>query len=129
MWLSLSPGNHILWITRFFRQYVMTGVVYLGDLVFWIAGLFVMGCRKAKANRVIRLAVSGTGSFFFNECIAAVSSEIESFQEQLKEKKAKFKQFNAEKEQEDQKRLAAAIFTSGKNIDEVISMIGAGESN
>lgn len=62
-----------------------------------------------------------------DERITAVTAEIESLQEQLKEKKAELKQLKAEKEEEDQKRLLAAVAASGKSIDEVIALIeGAG---
>ena len=59
-----------------------------------------------------------------NERITAVTAEIESLQEQLKEKKVELKQLKAEKEEEDQKRLFAAVVASGKSIDEVIALIG-----
>lgn len=58
-----------------------------------------------------------------DERITAVTTEIESLQEQLKEKKAELKQLKAEKEEEDQKRLLAAVAASGKSIDEVIALI------
>lgn len=58
-----------------------------------------------------------------DERITAVTAEIESLQEQLKEKKAELKQLKAEKEEEDQKRLLAAVAASGKSIDEVIALI------
>ena len=59
-----------------------------------------------------------------DERITAVTAEIESLQEQVKEKKAELKQLKAEKEEEDQKRLLAAVAASGKSIDEVIALIG-----
>lgn len=43
----------------------------------------------------------------------------------MKEKKVELKQLKAEKEEEDQKRLLAAVAASGKSIDEVIALIGA----
>lgn len=58
-----------------------------------------------------------------DERIAAVTAEIESLQEQVKEKKAELKQLKAEKEEEDRKRLFAAVAASGKSIDEVIALI------
>lgn len=58
-----------------------------------------------------------------DERITAVTAEIESLQEQLKEKKVELKQLKAEKEEEDQKRLLAAVVASGKSIDEVIALI------
>lgn len=58
-----------------------------------------------------------------DERIAAVTAEIESLQEQVKEKKAELKQLKAEKEEEDRKRLLAAVAASGKSIDEVIALI------
>lgn len=58
-----------------------------------------------------------------DERITAVTAEIESLQEQLKGKKAELKQLKAEKEEEDQKRLLAAVAASGKSIDEVIALI------
>ena len=57
------------------------------------------------------------------ERIAQVTAEIESLQEQIKEKKAELKQFNDEKAKEDQKRLMAAVMASGKTVDEIIEMI------
>ena len=59
-----------------------------------------------------------------NERIAQVTAEIESLQEQIKEKKAELKQLNDEKAEEDQKRLMAAVLASGKTIDEIIALIG-----
>lgn len=56
--------------------------------------------------------------------IAQVTAEIESLQEQIKKKKADLKKLNDEKAEEDQKRLMAAILTSGKTVDEIIAMIG-----
>ena len=58
-----------------------------------------------------------------DERIAAVTAEIESLQEQVREKKAELKQLKAEKEEEDRKRLLAAVAASGKSIDEVIALI------
>lgn len=43
-----------------------------------------------------------------DERIAQVTAEIESLQEQIKEKKAELKQLNDEKAEGDQKRLMAA---------------------
>ena len=59
-----------------------------------------------------------------DERIANVTAEIESLQEQLKEKKAELKQLNAEKEEEDKKRLIEAVLASGKSVDEVIAWVG-----
>lgn len=58
-----------------------------------------------------------------DERIAAVTAEIESLQEQVREKKAGLKQLKAEKEEEERKRLLAAVVASGKSIDEVIALI------
>ena len=58
-----------------------------------------------------------------DERIAQVTAEIESLQEQIKEKKAELKQLNDEKAEEDQKRLMAAVLASGKTVDEIIEMI------
>ena len=58
-----------------------------------------------------------------DERIAQVTAEIESLQEQIKEKKAELKQLNDEKAKEDQKRLMAAVMASGKTVDEIIEMI------
>lgn len=58
-----------------------------------------------------------------DERIAAVTSEIESLQIQLKDKKAQLKELNAEKEAENQKRLFEAVLASGKSIDEIIAMV------
>ena len=57
--------------------------------------------------------------------IAQVTAEIEALQEQLKKKKAELKKLSEDKAAEDQKRLLAAVMTSGKTVDEVIEMIGA----
>ncbi len=58
-----------------------------------------------------------------DERIAAVNAELESLQEQVKEKKAKLKQLMAEKDEADQKRILAAVAASGKSADEVIAML------
>ena len=58
-----------------------------------------------------------------DERIAAVNAELESLQEQVKEKKAKLKQLMAEKDEADQKRILAAVAASGKFADEVIAML------
>ena len=58
-----------------------------------------------------------------DERIAQVTAEIESLQEQIKEKKAELKQLNDEKAKEDQKRLMAAVLASGKTVEELIEMI------
>ena len=58
-----------------------------------------------------------------DERIAQVTAEIESLQEQIKEKKADLKQLNDEKAEEDQKRLMAAVTASGRTVDEIIEMI------
>ena len=58
-----------------------------------------------------------------DERIDQVTAEIESLQEQIKEKKAELKQLNDEKAEEDQKRLMAAVLASGKTVDEIIEMI------
>lgn len=62
-----------------------------------------------------------------DERIAQVAAEIESLQEQIKEKKAELKQLNDEKTEEDQKRLMAAVLASGKTVDEIIEMISGSE--
>ena len=58
-----------------------------------------------------------------DERIAQVTAEIESLQEQIKEKKAGLKQLNDEKAEEDQKQLMAAVLASSKTVDEIIEMI------
>lgn len=58
-----------------------------------------------------------------DERIAQVTAEIETIQEQIKEKKAELKQLNDEKAEEDQKRLMNATLASGKTVDEIIEMI------
>ena len=50
-------------------------------------------------------------------------AEVKFLQEQIKEKRAKLKQLNDEKAEEDQKRLMAAVLASGKTVDEIIEMI------
>ena len=62
-----------------------------------------------------------------DERIAQVTAEIESLQEQIKEKKDELKQLNDEKAKEDQKRLMAAVMASGKTVDEIIALIGKAE--
>lgn len=69
---------------------------------------------KGSKNKVV---------FSVDERIAAVTAEIESLQEQVKEKKAELKQLKAEKAEENRKRLLAAVAASGKSIDEVIALI------
>ncbi|HIQ98245.1 MAG TPA: hypothetical protein IAB23_01000 [Candidatus Scybalocola faecavium] len=65
-----------------------------------------------------------------DERIAVVTEEIASLQEQIKEKKAELKKLTAEKEEEDQKRILAAVVESGKSADEVIALIkGITEEN
>ena len=58
-----------------------------------------------------------------DERIAQVTAEIEALQEQIKEKKTELKRLNGEKEEEDQKRLMAAVLASDKTVDEIIGMI------
>ena len=58
-----------------------------------------------------------------DERIAQVTAEIEALQEQIKEKKTELKRLNGEKEEEDQKRLMAAVLASDKTVDEIIKMI------
>lgn len=64
-----------------------------------------------------------------DERIAAAADELESLQEQVKEKKAELRELKAEKEAEDQKKLLAAVAASGKTIEEVIALIEAAEGN
>ena len=64
-----------------------------------------------------------TSGMTVDERIAAVNAELESLQEQVKEKKAKLKQLMAEKDEADQKRILAAVAASGKSADEVIAML------
>jgi phage shock protein A len=58
-----------------------------------------------------------------DERIAAVTSEIEYLQEQVKEKKAQLKALKAEKAEEDQKRIMIAVLESGRSVDEVIELL------
>ncbi len=64
-----------------------------------------------------------------DERIAAAVDELESLQEQVKEKKAELRELKAEKEAEDQKKLLAAVTASGKTVEEVIALIEAAEGN
>ncbi len=64
-----------------------------------------------------------------DERIAAAVDELESLQEQVKEKKAELREMKAEKEAEDQKKLLAAVAASGKTVEEVIALIEAAEGN
>ena len=74
-----------------------------------------MARTKGSKNKVSGMTV--------DERIAAVNAELESLQEQVKEKKAKLKQLMAEKDEADQKRILAAVAASGKSADEVIAML------
>jgi uncharacterized protein involved in exopolysaccharide biosynthesis len=58
-----------------------------------------------------------------DERIAAVTSEIEDLQEQVKEKKAQLKALKTEKAEEDQKRIMIAVLESGRSADEVIELL------
>ena len=62
-----------------------------------------------------------------DERISRMTTEIESLQSQIKEKKAELKKLNDEKAKEDQKRLMAAVLSSGKTVDEVIGLIDGTE--
>ncbi|HIQ92539.1 MAG TPA: hypothetical protein IAB24_04765 [Candidatus Copromonas avistercoris] len=57
------------------------------------------------------------------ERISAVVAEIEAMEEQLKQKKAALKQLKAEKEEENQKKILAAVAASGKSAEEVIALL------
>lgn len=62
-------------------------------------------------------------SLTVEEKIALISAEIESLQEQIKEKKAELRQLNAEKAEEEQKKILDAVSASGKSAEEIIALI------
>ena len=70
---------------------------------------------KGSKNKATLLSI--------DERIAAMAAEIESLQEQVKAKKAELKQLEAEKAEEDHKRILAAANASGKTVEEIISLI------
>jgi predicted nuclease with TOPRIM domain len=55
--------------------------------------------------------------------MTAVSAEIETLQEQLREKREELKQLNVEKAEEDKQKLLGAVAASGKTIEEILSLI------
>jgi predicted nuclease with TOPRIM domain len=57
------------------------------------------------------------------ERMTAVSAEIETLQEQLREKREELKQLNVEKAEEDKQKLLGAVAASGKTIEEILSLI------
>ncbi len=63
-----------------------------------------------------------------DERIAAVNSEIESLQKQVKAKKDELKKLKSKKEENDLKKIAEAIQASGKSVDEIIGLISDGQS-
>lgn len=58
-----------------------------------------------------------------DERISAVAAEIESMEAKLKEKKAELRQLKVEKEEENQKKILAAVAASGKTAEEVIALL------
>ena len=58
-----------------------------------------------------------------DERISAVTAEIESMEAKLKEKKAELRQLKMEKEEENQKKILAAVAASGKTAEEVIELL------
>ena len=58
-----------------------------------------------------------------DERISAVTAEIESMEAKLKEKKAELRQLKVEKEEENQKKILAAVAASGKTAEEVIALL------
>ena len=80
-----------------------------------------MARTKGSKNKASALTV--------DERIAAVTAELESLQEQVKEKKAQLKKLMSEKDEEDQKRILAAVAASGKTADEVIAMLHGTEKD
>lgn len=74
---------------------------------------------KGSKNKATALTV--------DERIAAVAAEIEALQEQVKAKKAELKQLDAEKAEEDQKKILAAAASSGKTVEEIVALIESAE--
>ena len=58
-----------------------------------------------------------------DERISAVTAEIESMEAKLKEKKAELRRLKVEKEEENQKKILAAVAASGKTAEEVIALL------
>ena len=70
--------------------------------------------RKGSKNKVA-LSVS--------ERIENVIAEIESLQEQIKDKKSELKNLQEQKEQENMKSILDAISKSGKSAEGIISLL------
>lgn len=62
-------------------------------------------------------------SLTVEEKILAITAEIEALQEQIKDKKAELKQLNAEKLEEENKKVLDAFNASGKTAEEIIALI------
>lgn len=58
-----------------------------------------------------------------DEQIATVNADIDSLQDQIKQKKAVLKQLTLAKAAEDQKKILEAAETSGKTVDEIITLL------
>ncbi|MBR1443634.1 MAG: hypothetical protein IJ583_08880 [Firmicutes bacterium] len=59
-----------------------------------------------------------------SELITAKENEIVNLTEQIKKTKAEIKELKEKKKVEDSQKLLDAIASSGKTIEEVLSMIG-----
>lgn len=65
----------------------------------------------------------GRRKYSLDEKIELVTKEIEETQTKLQELKAELKELSVQKGNEDLKKIKDAIETSGKTIEEIISMI------
>lgn len=62
-------------------------------------------------------------SLTVEEKIVQITAEIEALQEQIKDKKAELRMLNAEKAEEEQKKILDAVSASGKSAEEIIALI------
>lgn len=62
-------------------------------------------------------------SLTVEEQIAKVTAEIEELKAAIDAKKAEIKELNGQKKAEDEKKLLAAFYASGKSIDDVLAYL------
>ncbi len=68
-------------------------------------------------------------SLTVEERILQITADIETLQEQIKDKKAELKLLNAQKLEEENKKVLDAFTASGKTAEEIIALInGAPEA-
>ena len=70
---------------------------------------------KGSKNKATKMSI--------DEKINATCIEIESLQEQLKEKKKKLKDLKKQKEEDNMKKILEAAQTSGKTVDEIVNFL------